>query len=521
MLNQLRKGNQEIVEVLSLQCSALRLKLDQDHQRYTEITNQDREGAERRHAETVAAILTNRDGQSKTIVSSELSDDNLFKNSVRTGQSFATRTFRGQQAGGSFVSGDYTVASSIDLMQLTAHILSALEFREMRERQAKIAKTYDHTFEWIYGDPQGSKKPWDNFAKWLKSGAGIYWINGKAGSGKSTLLKYISSHKSTLALLEHWAGDEQLYFGTFFFWYAGTSLQKSQVGLLRSLLLCVLRAKQVLVPVLFPNVIRALQSGQQALPLVLTETELQNAFSDLVRTDLLSAKVCFIIDGLDEYDGGHDELANLFAEITWSKKVKVVLSSRPIPAYVYAFSKCRNLRLQDLTVEDIRYFADNELSKHRHVHLIEVATPGATDELVETITSKASGVFLWVAVVMKLLIRGLQDCDTVADLRRRLIDLPEELEQLYSHMLRSMPKANRIQGSKLLQLVYKCSKIQGHFPMTLLQLSFAEEEDYEKGSGEEPYVLSEERESCRLESTEGRLRSRCCGLVELAFCTAQ
>ncbi|RYC58315.1 hypothetical protein CHU98_g7896 [Xylaria longipes] len=75
---------------------------------------------------------------------------------------------------------------------------------------------------------------------------------------------------------------------------------------------------------------------------------------------LLSAKVCFIIDGVDEYDGNHDELAQMFAQVTTSDMVKLVVSSRPIPTCVYAFSKCKNLRLQDLTIEDIRYYVHNE-----------------------------------------------------------------------------------------------------------------------------------------------------------------
>lgn len=510
-LDQLKQGNEEIVEVLTVQCNTLRLKLDQDHQQYTKLIETSREEAERRHSETIAAILTSRDGQSTTLAPLESSNnDDLFKDSVQTGQKFVTRTFCGKQK-----HGHYTEASAINLKHFTNQILDALEFREMGERQAGVAKAYDHTFEWIFDHPQESEKPWDNITEWLESGTGIYWINGKAGSGKSTLMKYITGHKSTQTSLKQWCKKEELLVGTFYFWYAGTKLQRSQIGLLRSLLLHVLRHKWELVPVLFPNVIRALQSGQQAVPLELKLLELQYAFQSLVQTDLLSAKVCFIIDGLDEYDGDHDDLVHLFAQVTRSDKVKILVSSRPIPACVYAFSRCQSLRLQDLTFEDIRYFADNELSQHPLMHELEIETPGATDDFVQTIASRALGVFLWVSVVVKLLIRGLRDYDTVADLHRKIDNLPEELEELYSHMLRSMSKVDRAQGSKFLQLVLKSARIQGHFPMTALQLSFAEEEDYDRGFGEPPYELSERDQNRRLEKIEGRLRSRCCGLVEV------
>lgn len=513
-LDQLKQGNQDVVEVLSVQCNTLRLKLEENHRHYTQLLHTDREAAEKRHAETIAAILTSQDGQSRTITCPQ-SFQNLLKESVNSGQSFMARTFRGNRVMGSLAFQDYDTTSTVELTRITDGILNALEFREMSERHSMIEKAYDYTFEWVFDDPRDDGKQWSNFAQWLKSGAGCYWINGKAGSGKSTLMKYINDHESTSAALKRWAGPDQLFIGAFFFYYNGTALQKSQTGLLRSLLLSVLRQKRELVPVLFPNVIRALFSGQQQLPLELTVMELRTAFTTLIETELLDMKVCFIIDGLDEYDGDHEDLAKLFALATKFDRVKLLLSSRPIPACVYAFSSCPKLRLQDLTYDDIRYFADSELGQHPLMQQLERATSGATAELVGSIVSKASGVFLWVDVVVKLLIRRLMAYDTLSDLRRRLDDLPEQLEKLYSHMLRSMSKENRAQGSAFLQLMLKSSKTHGRFPMTTLQLSFAEEQDYERCFNDKPSVLSEKEENWRLESTEGRLRSRCCGLLEV------
>jgi hypothetical protein len=274
----------------------------------------------------------------------------------------------------------------------------------------------------------------------------------------------------------------------------------------------VLCQKRELVPVLFPNVTRALASGQQQTPFDLTLTELTAAFTALIDTQDFDMKVCFLIDGLDEYDGDYDELAKLFGLATKSDRVKLLLSSRPIPACVYAFSGCPGLRLQDLTYDDIRFFADSELGQHPLMQQVERASPGATDDLVEGIVSKASGVFLWVSVVVKLLIRRLVAYDTLAELRQRLDELPEQLELLYSHMLRSMPKESRAQGSSFLQLMLKSSKTHGRFPMTILMLSFAEDQNYDRCFIDVPL---ENDEDWRLESTEGRLRSRCCGLLEV------
>lgn len=518
MMQELQKGNREIVEVLSLQYNTLKLELDERNQRYTKLINTTREEAEQRHAESLAAILTTRSGHSTTMTSL---DGDVLKDSVDQSQTLVSRVFRtGDQDSTMEEEEGSTIALSADMRQLTEQILNCLRFREMAAREATVTDAYHQTFEWIYDEPQGGTLRWDSFIKWLRYGSGLYWINGKAGSGKSTLMKFIKGHPSTFTHLRAWAGHDQLVVGTFFFWYAGTALQKSQVGLLRSLLLCVLSQQKELVPVLFPNVIRSIQSGQQTFPLELTDVELHSAFQRLVRTELLSKKVCFFIDGLDEYHGDRDELASLFAQATRSDRLKIALSSRPIPACVYAFGNYPKLRLQDLTFQDVWHFASDQLTQHPLMQRMELLTPGAAKELVTTIAAKSSGVFLWVSVVVGLLIRGLRDYDTLPDLRQKLIDMPEELESLYSHMLCAMPKHNRVQGSRYLQIVFESFKVHGSYPITLLQLSFAEEADHGSRFCDPTVPLSYEEESWRLESTEGRLRSRCCGLLEVHDSTA-
>jgi hypothetical protein len=54
---------------------------------------------------------------------------------------------------------------------------------------------------------------------------------------------------------------------------------------------------------------------------------------------------------------------------------------------------------------------------------------------------------------------------------------PPDLEKLYDHMMNSMIASNLEQGSTLLQLVLRSMNAHGSYPMTVLQLSFAEDED--------------------------------------------
>lgn len=64
----------------------------------------------------------------------------------------------------------------------------------------------------------------------------MYWVSGKPGSGKSTLMEYTFDDDRFHEGRKSWAGSRLLVTASFFSWNAGTELQKSLEGMLRSLL---------------------------------------------------------------------------------------------------------------------------------------------------------------------------------------------------------------------------------------------------------------------------------------------
>ncbi len=82
-------------------------------------------------------------------------------------------------------------------------------------------------------------------------------------------------------------------------------------------------------------------------------------------------------------------------------------------------------------------------------------------------------------------------------------------------MLGKMSEQNRVSGSKLLQATLKSLKLGSSYAMTLLQLSFAED-DPEECLTAPTKALDENACRWRCEAAEGRLRSRCCGLIEVS-----
>ncbi len=131
-------------------------------------------------------------------------------------------------------------------------IINSLFYPDIFSRQEQVDDQFDgiaDSYDWIFQEPQtyrtskpGESSPqnlahrWDDFASWLKSGHGVYWINGKASARKSTIMKHICDHSRKLELLREWGTNRRLLTPTFFFWNAGSRLQKNIGGLLRSLL---------------------------------------------------------------------------------------------------------------------------------------------------------------------------------------------------------------------------------------------------------------------------------------------
>lgn len=141
------------------------------------------------------------------------------------------------------------------------------------------------------------------------------------------------------------------------------------------------------------------------------------------------------------------------------------------------FAGYPNLRLQDLTYNDIRkYTVEKVHTQRRWRELLEEEGPQSA-QLITDIVEKAQGVFLWVVLVVMSLLEELRNYDRITDLRQRLDVLPPDLENLYKHMLNKLQRLYFRQASELLQLVLKHIEIEADCPLTALHLSFADEQD--------------------------------------------
>ena len=110
-------------------------------------------------------------------------------------------------------------------------------------------------------------------------------------------MKHITNDPRTNMHLKKWVGKEKLVTASFFFWNAGTVLQKSQQGLLQSLMHEILGQCSQLMPILFPSRWQ-IHDTYGTEPEPWARNELLEAFDLLTKQTLLSAKFCFFVDGL-------------------------------------------------------------------------------------------------------------------------------------------------------------------------------------------------------------------------------
>lgn len=80
--------------------------------------------------------------------------------------------------------------------------------------------------------------------------------------------------------------------------------------LLRSLLLDVLTRRPELVPVLFSVVCRSILAGQLPDHFQLSHIELKKAFMTFISSIPNGLNVFFMVDGIGEYEGNHNEITS-------------------------------------------------------------------------------------------------------------------------------------------------------------------------------------------------------------------
>ncbi|KAF9774685.1 hypothetical protein IL306_007285 [Fusarium sp. DS 682] len=406
--------------------------------------------------------------------------------------------------------------------QLALRILHSLWYRWYDDRRINIKNLHFKTLKWAL-DPPKDHLNWDDLNSWLQTASGIYWLSGKAGSGKSTLMKYLHEHERTHDLLRTWADGSELILAGFFFYALGRPEQKSQSGLLRSLLYQILYYDPSVTKDVLPHVWReASYKTEENLENLEPPSvaEMTSALRDLCSTIHADKKLFFLIDGIDEYEGKDLDVAKFISDLGSFPNVKILVSSRPHPAFVTAFSQGPKMSLQDLTKHDVVSYVIDTVTSHPYMVTMSRLKPQEVDKITQKLVHNASGVFLWLVLACRSVIEGCDDFSTISDLNARVGELPKEVEDLIHYMLERIDPRWKQEAMKLIHLVYTNEGCQGVDPVP----TFGLYSTYEHGLGADTSLsgINLDRVPLDIMETqynvmEGRLRSRCGGLLEVQY----
>lgn len=310
------------------------------------------------------------------------------------------------------------------LLENRERLLSSLAFAEIDSRQTSIKPALKKTCEWFLEDPF--------YLDWLDLGKfpehlGFLWISGKPGAGKSTLMKFTHGHTQ-----QKWEPASDTAVVAFFFNARGADLEKSTLGMYRSLLYQILQQFSNFSD-LQPLLDRYGRPGQLDVKSILwTADNLKQLFQKVIEKLSQRRLICFI-DALDECDEDEvremvsffEDLSDLAAEN--GTGLYTCFSSRHYP----------NIELQRgglrITLEHqpghsrdvVKYVQSKLFSKNKK----------AIEEVTRIILEKAAGVFMWVVLVVDILNKEFQR-GRVATIKKHLQELPSKLSDLFKDILR-------------------------------------------------------------------------------------
>ncbi|KAL9078934.1 MAG: hypothetical protein Q9157_002158 [Trypethelium eluteriae] len=285
----------------------------------------------------------------------------------------------------------YTLLASAKrarIIRAQYRVLISLRFGDMRTRESNIHDAYENTYNWVVETDRGEQEETPN--------------------------EIPVARKMKVVIC------------SFFFWQSGSKLQKSQEGLLRTLFYQIFHAYPELIHKLLPERCR----GASIVDDTSTDwprTDLLQLLRRFVALDFPKTAFCLFIDGLDECGEDLFDLIAILLNVR-NHSIKMCLASRPWNCFeeVFGQDRRRTIRLEEHNRKDILHFMSHTISGCPGYPKLQRSDPEC-DSLITEIVDKAQGVFVWVFLVTRSLMRGLTNGDSINTLRMRLKTFPPEL----------------------------------------------------------------------------------------------
>ncbi|KAH7175991.1 hypothetical protein EDB81DRAFT_674526, partial [Dactylonectria macrodidyma] len=387
----------------------------------------------------------------------------------------------------------------------------SLAFLEMSNRSNDIDGALEGTCEWL---PRQ-----ETYRDWAGRHRGLLWIKGKPGSGKSTLLKHLRRRVEA----ESGMSDKAVIL-SFFFHGRGGELQRTPLGLFRSLLhqlldwilldlkklvdrnlldlknpldrnkLCERNPLQGLVG-MFKH--RRQTMGDPGKKWGWHVRELQGFFESSMPKVLEKWSVWLFVDALDE--SGKANAIDLV------KQFKSLLQKLPSAGLRFGICfTCRHYPILDWNY-GLEICLERENERDILTYVKTRLTTGNA-RAIHLITDRAAGVFLWAYLVvdrvLELDLEG-EGSKIEAEIQR----IPPDLDALYYGLIQSM-KA-RLTSRKLIQWICFSAK-----PLSIDELRWAMAVDPDCSHKSLQQCQQSEDYTGNNETMERRIKTLSCGLAE-------
>jgi tetratricopeptide (TPR) repeat protein len=261
---------------------------------------------------------------------------------------------------------------------------------------------------------------------WKEEETETLWFTGGPGCGKSLLASNIidtlAKEKDEMVLWFYFRGDD--------------TSQNSALAAVKSFLLQLLNNNPQ------PEIAQHLQAIRDKYD---QPTAGPDLFPDLLSAfthclSLLSSKIFCILDGIDEM-APKSQSFEFLQTLTNLDNARCILLSRPEPR----FSRLPGVR-HEITPStlsaDITAFVTAKVNASETLALV---SQELRDTIVDTLSSRANGVFLWVALVLS----SLESATTSDAILSALSSLPTDLRGVYQKILDKLPQqeeAKRVLG---------------------------------------------------------------------------
>ncbi|EJT73035.1 hypothetical protein GGTG_09886 [Gaeumannomyces tritici R3-111a-1] len=289
----------------------------------------------------------------------------------------------------------------------------------MHGRENTVKPAHDATCGWLSQHP--------DIVDWLNASDGndFLWIMGNPGTGKSTVMKFVIDHVRTTH-----STPENLQLLSFFFHNRGVEQEKIVLGLYRTFLYQIIKAKRR-----HPGLARLLKETQvdptEVEGVQWTNPFLQrllfNALNQLFSGDKL---VCFV-DALDECDSG--QARGLVGTLQQARRLAaaagvnllICISSRHFPHISVERRYLLVLERIEDHYKDIISYLDTELN---------IGQGQEQETMRRELIRKSRGSFLWVVLVVASL-NEAYDQGLMEALEARMKEIPDDVAKLFASLL--------------------------------------------------------------------------------------